>query len=107
VSATATFARLGSSNEERVLEEPELSREVNRRIHAIAAGWEDAVEVDYVCECDAYECRAWVRVSRAGFQHVLDQPGTYLLAKEHHRRGAETIRSGLGYSVVRVSQAAC
>lgn len=55
------------------MEEPELSREVNRRIHGIAVSWEES-EVDYVCECDAYECRAWARVSRDEFQRVLDQP---------------------------------
>ncbi len=89
------------------MEESELSREVNRRIHAITERWGESGEFDYVCECDAYECRAWVRVSRVEAERVFHEPAMFLLTEAHHRRDAETVRSGPGYVVVRVVQAGC
>ena len=83
-----------------VLEQSQLFRAANERIHRVPRRWPGPV--DYVCECEDPECRVMLKLEPREFAEIAAAPGCYMVAREHYRADWEIIRQRPAYLVVQV-----
>ena len=80
--------------------ENELSREINLRIHRMAQTMNDP-GIQYVCECGAFNCDAWLSPTYDEFAQVAADRGSFLVAVGHERTEMKVVRRGRDFYVAR------
>jgi hypothetical protein len=80
-----------------------MLREVNREIFVLARSFESGAE--YICECGDVTCSmATVPLEPREIADVLGLMDCLLVAPGHELPGAEVVRRGRGYAVVRARE---
>jgi hypothetical protein len=83
------------------VEQRDLFRAVNERIHRLTRRWPGPV--DYVCECDDAHCRTMLTIEPEEFAAIAASPGCHIVAPDHYRADWDIVRNERTYLVVRAS----
>jgi hypothetical protein len=95
-----------SASEERVARNEALFREFNERVADMAEtfdplGEEDALRIEFVCECGDLDCLARVELTRAAYEKVRSDPKRFVVVPGHEKTEIErVVAHGDGYFVV-------
>ena len=78
-----------------------LFREVNERIYELSRSFAtNAEQVALFCECGLPGCMDSIRIPRAAYALIRDEPGLFLVTAGHEEPGQELVVSERGYAVV-------
>jgi hypothetical protein len=95
-----------SASEERVARNEALFREFNERVADMAEtfdflGEEDALRIEFVCECGDLDCLERLELTRAAYEEVRSNPKRFVVVPGHEKAEIErVVARGEGYFVV-------